>query len=112
MRCPLSGTIEDHQLMFDEHRLRNYGANAARPRESSKSNDEMNEKDDKITHLGRVTNLKLLELPAHFVIRQEHPSWMLVIRSRIYFWRITGFSDANHPSLPPRTNHPHPFPQQ
>ncbi len=57
--------------MFDEHRLRNYGTNAARPRESSKSNDEMNEKDDKITHLGIVSNLKLLGLPAHCVIRQE-----------------------------------------
>lgn len=56
--------------MFDEHRLCNYGTNAARPSEPSKSNDEMNEKDDKITHLGIVSNLKLLGLPAHFVIRQ------------------------------------------
>jgi hypothetical protein len=37
--------------MFDQHRLRDDRTNAARPRESSESNDEMNEKDDKITHL-------------------------------------------------------------
>ena len=55
MRCPLSGTIEDQQLMFNEHRLRNYRTNAARPRESNKSNDEMNEKGDKTTHLGIVS---------------------------------------------------------
>src|SRR5712664_613271 len=53
---PPSGTIEDQQLMLDEHRLRNYGTNAARPGESSKRDDDMNEKDDKITHLGIVSN--------------------------------------------------------
>ena len=55
MRCPLSGTIEDHELVFDQDRLRNYRTNATRPRESSKSNDEMNEKDDKITPLPIVS---------------------------------------------------------
>ena len=34
-RCPLSGTIEDQQLLLDEERLSNYGTNAARSRESS-----------------------------------------------------------------------------
>ena len=38
--------------MFGENRLRYNRTNAAWLRESSKSNDEMNEKDDKITHLG------------------------------------------------------------
>jgi len=38
--------------MSEKHRLRHYGTNAARLRKSSKSNDEMNKKDDKITHLG------------------------------------------------------------
>jgi len=41
--------------MFDLHRLRNDTTNAARPRESSQSHDEMNEQDDKITHLGIVS---------------------------------------------------------
>jgi hypothetical protein len=48
-------TIEDQQLMLDEHRLSDYGTNATRPRESSKSNHDLNEKDDKITHLGIVS---------------------------------------------------------
>ena len=39
--------------MFDQHRLRNDRTNAG-PHESSPSNDEMNEKDDKITHLSIV----------------------------------------------------------
>ena len=40
--------------MFDQHRLRNDRTNAG-PHESSPSNDEMNEKDDKITHLSIVS---------------------------------------------------------
>jgi hypothetical protein len=72
MRCPLSGTIEDHQLMFDEHRLRNYGTNAAWSAQSSKSNDEMNEKDDKITHLGIVSKPQNVGTPAYLIIRQGH----------------------------------------
>jgi hypothetical protein len=38
--------------MFDEHRLRNNGTDTARSGQSRKSNDEVNEKDDKIAHLG------------------------------------------------------------
>jgi hypothetical protein len=41
--------------MFDENRTPNYRTKAARPRKSGKSNDEMNEKNDKITHLGIVS---------------------------------------------------------
>jgi hypothetical protein len=55
MRCPLSGTIEHHQLMFDENRLRNHRTNPARANDSSKSRDEMNEKGHKIAHLGIVS---------------------------------------------------------
>jgi hypothetical protein len=56
--------------MFDDHRLRNYGTNAARSSQSSKSNDEMNEKDDKITHLGIVSKPQNVGPPAYLVIRQ------------------------------------------
>jgi hypothetical protein len=70
MRCPLSGTIEDQQLMLDEHRLRNYGTNAARSGQSSKSNDEVNEKYDKITHLGIVSKPENVGTPAYLIIRQ------------------------------------------
>ena len=48
-------------MMFDQHRLRNYRTNAAGPRESSRSNDERNEKDDKITHLRIVLNIRRLK---------------------------------------------------
>jgi len=41
--------------MFDQHRLRNDRTNAARPHESSQSHDEMNEQEDRITHLGIVS---------------------------------------------------------
>ena len=37
--------------MFDQHRLRDDGTNAARPQEASERSDDMNEKDDEITHL-------------------------------------------------------------
>ena len=56
--------------MFDQNRFRNYRTNAARPSESSKSNDEMNEKDDKITHLGIVSKPQNVWNSAPFVIRQ------------------------------------------
>ena len=37
--------------MFDEHRFRKYGTNPTRSGQSSKSNDEMNEKNDQIARL-------------------------------------------------------------
>jgi len=43
---------QDQQLMLDQHRLRHHGTDAARPSKSSKSNEHMNEKHEKITHLG------------------------------------------------------------
>ena len=38
--------------MLDQHRLRHHGTDAARPSKSSKGNEHMNEKHEKITHLG------------------------------------------------------------
>jgi len=70
-RCPLSGPIEDDQLMFHQYRLSNYRTNAARPSESSKSNDEMNEKNHQITHLGIVSEPQNVGNSGPFVIRQE-----------------------------------------
>ena len=55
---PLSGTIEDHQLMFNQQRLRDYRTNASRPSESNECNQEMNEKEGKITHAGILSNPK------------------------------------------------------
>ena len=52
--------------MFDQHRLRNDRTNAARPRESSWSNDEMKEKDDKITHLRIVSKPQKVRNPGPF----------------------------------------------
>jgi hypothetical protein len=46
----LAGAIEDQQLMFDEERLGNYGTDAARTRQSGEGGDEMDEKDEEITH--------------------------------------------------------------
>jgi hypothetical protein len=62
MRCPLSRTIEDHQLVFDENRLRYHRPNPAGPRESNQSNEEMNEEDGKITHPGhRIKAVKCFD---------------------------------------------------
>jgi CheY-like chemotaxis protein len=70
MRCPLSVTIEDHQLMFGEDGLRYNRTDAAWPRKSSKSNDEMHENDDKIPHLGhRIKRAKCLDFRPIFIIR-------------------------------------------
>ena len=58
--------------MFDEHGLRNYGTNPTRSGQSSKSNDEMNEKDDKIAHLGIVSKPHNVRTSAYLIIRQGH----------------------------------------
>ena len=68
-RCPLSGPIEDDQLMFHQYRLSNYRTNAARPRDSNKSNDEMNEKNDRIAHLGILSKPQDVGTPAYLIIR-------------------------------------------
>ena len=46
----VAGAIEDQQLMFDEEGLSNYGTDAARTRQSGEGGDEMDEKDQEITH--------------------------------------------------------------
>ena len=51
IRCPLSGSIQDQKLLPDENGLCDYRTDAARARESGTSNDDMDEKDDKIAHL-------------------------------------------------------------
>jgi len=42
------------ELMFNENRLGDHRTDAARTTESGKRNDDMDEKDDQITHLGIV----------------------------------------------------------
>jgi hypothetical protein len=56
--------------MFDQNRFRNYRTNAARPRDSNKSNDEMNEKDHQITHPGIVSKPQNVRNVRPFVIRR------------------------------------------
>jgi hypothetical protein len=46
----LAGAIEDQQLMFEEDGLGKYGTDAARTRQSGEGGDEMDEKDQEITH--------------------------------------------------------------
>jgi hypothetical protein len=54
----LAATIEDPQLMFDEHRLGNDGTEASWPRQPGYGDDQMNEKDDDIAHPGMLSNPK------------------------------------------------------
>ena len=52
-------TIEDPQLMFDEHRLGNDGTEASWPPcYPGYGDDQMNEKDDDIAHPGMLSNPK------------------------------------------------------
>ena len=50
IRRPLSGSIQDEQLLLEEYGLGDYGTDAARSQESGISGDDMDEKDDEITH--------------------------------------------------------------
>ena len=50
IRRPLSGSIQDQELLLEENGVRDHGANATRTHESGISGDDMDEKDDEITH--------------------------------------------------------------
>ena len=63
---PLSGAIEDQELLLDEHRLGNYRTNAAGTGDSSNGRDEMDEKDDEIPHLRMLAKLENARNWAHF----------------------------------------------
>jgi hypothetical protein len=43
--------------MFDENGLGDHGSDSSRSAESEKRDDDMNKKDDEITHLGIVTKI-------------------------------------------------------
>ncbi len=55
LRRPLSGSIQDQELLLDENGLRNHGADAAWTHESGQSSDGMDEEDDEIAHLLIIT---------------------------------------------------------
>ena len=50
IRRPLPGSIQDQELPLDENGLCDHGADATRTHESGISGDDMDEKDDEITH--------------------------------------------------------------
>jgi len=54
IRSALARAMEDQQLMFDQDGLGNYGTDAARPRQSGDSRDEVDEKDHEIAHIRMV----------------------------------------------------------
>jgi hypothetical protein len=54
IRRPLPRTIEDEQLFFDENGLGDHRTDAARTQKPRKRGDHMDEKGDKIAHLGIV----------------------------------------------------------
>jgi hypothetical protein len=51
----LPASIQDAELMFDEHRLGNHGTEAARSRQSDQCDHQMNENDDDVAHRGNPT---------------------------------------------------------
>ena len=53
--CSLPGSIKDEELVLDENGLGDHRTDAARTQESGKSSDDMDEKDDEITHLLIIT---------------------------------------------------------
>ena len=54
IRSPLARAMEDQQLMFNQDGLGHYGTDAARPRQSGDSRDEVDEKDHEIAHFRMV----------------------------------------------------------
>ena len=54
IRSALARAMEDQQLMFNQDGLGNYGTDAARPRHSGDSRDEMYEKEHEIAHFRMV----------------------------------------------------------
>ena len=54
IRSVLARAMEDQQLMFNQDGLGNYGTDAARPRHSGDSRDEVDEKNHEIAHFRMV----------------------------------------------------------
>ena len=50
IRRPLSGSIQDEELLLEENGVRDNGANATRTHESGKGGDDMDEKNEEIAH--------------------------------------------------------------
>ena len=50
IRRPLSGSIQDQELLLEENGLGDYRTDATRAQESGISGDDMDEKEDEITH--------------------------------------------------------------
>jgi hypothetical protein len=53
----LPRTIEDQELLLDENGFGDYRTDAARTQESGTSNDDVDEKDDEIAHLGILARM-------------------------------------------------------
>ena len=60
IRRSLPGAIHDQELVLEEKRLRNYGTDAARSEQPGQSGDEVDEKNDQITHRRIVAGRRTL----------------------------------------------------
>src|SRR5215471_8725654 len=52
----LASAIKDEQLMSDQHRFGDNGTESTRPHQSGQGDDQMNEKDSEVAHLGYGIN--------------------------------------------------------
>jgi hypothetical protein len=76
---PVTGAIEDQQLMFNEEGLGNYGTDAARTRKSGDGRDEMDEKDHEIAPcLKESTRAHHFHIVARKLKTREHPGKLAI----------------------------------
>jgi len=82
VRRTLAATIEDLQLMADQHGFGNHRTNAARPCQSGHGNDQMNEEEQEVAHPGN--GISTPQKPPDF-----RPTWQFAME-RIQVDPISG----------------------
>ena len=85
VRRTLAATIEDLQLMPDQHGFGNNRTDAARPCQSGHSDDQMNDEDQEVAHPGNgISTSKTTGFQANLAIRhgQVCATEILTVRLR------------------------------
>jgi len=97
---PLSGSIQDQELLLDENGLRDHGADAARAHKSGKGGDDMDEKNDEIAHrsiVARSANTRNCGANWEFAIDRFKPGRWLHENKRLPDFQDPHFPSRNAP---------------
>jgi len=68
--CTFPGTIEDQQLMLDEHGFGHHATRTAGTCESGDRHQEMEEQDRQVAHVTSLQDREIREMLMNFAIRQ------------------------------------------